>query len=112
MCSVNSLADVLLIGDLNLPDIDWNTYSGYSTISNAYAEMAYDLNLMQLITSPTHIAGNILDVILTNCDYCQSINIHPDLPPGLSSDHYITTVTRQQTHLNTSTTTLKPTGKI
>ena len=46
---------------------------------------------MQLIDSPTHTAGNILDVILTNSDYCQNIDIHPNLPPGLSSDHHIIT---------------------
>ena len=40
---------------------------------------------MQLIDSPTHIAGNVLDVILTNTDYCQNIDIHPTLPPGLSN---------------------------
>ena len=89
--SVNNSTDLLIIGDLNLPDVDWNTYSGYSTISNAYAEVVYDLNLMQLITSPTHIVGNVLDVILTNCDYCQNIDIHSNLPPGLSSDHHIIT---------------------
>jgi len=33
--------------------------------SNAYAEVVYDLNIMQLITSPNHIAGNILDMMLT-----------------------------------------------
>ena len=57
-----------MVGDLNLPDVDWNTYSGCSTISNTYAEMIFDLNLMQLIDCPTHIAGNILDVILTNTE--------------------------------------------
>ena len=53
--------------------------------------MIFDLNLTQLIDSPSHIpiAGNILDVILTNTDYCQNIAIHPTLPPGLSSDHHI-----------------------
>ena len=46
---------------------------------------------MQLIDSPTHIAGNALDVILTNTDYCQNIVTDPTLPPGLSSDHHIIT---------------------
>ena len=52
--------------------------------------MAYHLNLLQLISSPTDLAGNILDVILTNCDYCQNIEIQSNLPQGLSLDHYIT----------------------
>ena len=48
-----------------------------------HAEMVYNLILIQLITSPTHIASNILDVILFNCDYCLNIVIHLNLPPGL-----------------------------
>ena len=87
--SVKCLSNLLILGDLNLPDIDWSTYSGITNISNAYAEMAFDLNLTQLITSPTHIVGNVLDVILTNCDYYQNIEIQSTLPRGLSSDHYI-----------------------
>ena len=62
--SVKCLSNLLILGDLNLPDIDWSTYSGITNISNAYAEMAFDLNLTQLITSPTHIAGNV-----PGCDF-------------------------------------------
>ena len=58
-------------------------------ISNSNAEMACDLNLLQLASHPTHQAGNTLDVILTNCDYCQDVDVHSNLPLGLSSDHYI-----------------------
>ena len=87
--SVNCSSPLLIIGDLNLLDVDWSTYSGTTDTSNAYAEMAYDLNLLQLTSSPTHQAGNILDVILTNYDYCQNIGKQSDLPRGLSSDHYI-----------------------
>ena len=43
---------------------------------------------MQLTDSPTHITGNILDVILTNTDYCQNIVTLFTLSPGLSSDHH------------------------
>jgi len=50
-----------------------------------YTEVLYDLNLMQLIT---HKAGNILNVILTNYDFCKNNDIHSNLPPGLTSDHY------------------------
>jgi len=89
--SLNSSINLLIIGDLNLPDVNWNTYSGNSTVLNTYAEMLYDLNLMQLITCPTHTAGNTLDVILTNYDFCQNIDIHSSLSLGLTSDHYTIT---------------------
>ena len=73
LCSFDDSADLLIVQDLNLPDVYWNTYSGCTTISITYAEMIFDLNLMQLIDSPTHITGNILDVILTNTDYRRNI---------------------------------------
>ena len=68
--SFDDSTDLLIVGDLNLPDVDWNTYSSCTTISNTYAEMILYLNLMQLIDSLTHITGNVLDMILTNTDYC------------------------------------------
>ena len=58
------------------------------TISNAYAEMIFDVNLMQLINRSTHITGNVLDGILINTDYCQNIVIHPKVSPGPSLDHH------------------------
>ena len=89
--SFDDSTDLLIVEDLNLPDVYWNTYSGCTTISNTYAEMIFDLNLMQLIDSPTHTTGYILDVILTNTDYCRNNVTHPTLPPGFSSDHHIIT---------------------
>ena len=46
-------------------------------------------NLSQLVHSPTHLKGNILDLILTNSD--ELISNVEVIPPhhSLSSDHYI-----------------------
>ena len=33
LCSFDDSTDLLVVGDLNLPDVDWNTYSGCTTIS-------------------------------------------------------------------------------
>jgi len=60
--SINSSTNIILTGDLNLPDADWNTYSGNTPISDAFAELFYSSNLCQLVDVPTHIAGNILDI--------------------------------------------------
>jgi len=49
-----------------------------------------DLNLLQLIETPTHTAGNILDLLLTNNDsIIHNLSVNPELPSALSSDHYI-----------------------
>ena len=52
---------------------------GQSPFSSDFCNAIFDLNLHQLIKDPTHIAGNILDLILTNA---------PDNIFNLS-DHFI-----------------------
>ena len=41
------------------------------------------------MTKPTHVHGNILDVVLSNFDLSDGPNIIDKLPLGLSSDHHI-----------------------
>jgi len=86
--SINGSTNIILTGDLSLLDADWNTYSGNTPISDAFTELFYSSNLCQIVDVPTHIAGNILDIILTNLDDLYNIETHPILPFGLSSDHY------------------------
>ena len=50
---------VIAIGDYNLPGIDWETLSGDSLISNTFCDLVFDLNLTQLMGSPSHISGPI-----------------------------------------------------
>ena len=82
----------MIIGDFNLPDIDWDLLNGESRQSTNFCELIVHLNLCQLITSSTHNAGNILDLILTNNDQLvHDIVIRYVHPSGLSSDHFIIT---------------------
>ena len=51
--------------------------------------MAFNLNLSQLIDSPTHIQGNILDLILTNAEeLIHSVMVHSCESFPIHSDHY------------------------
>lgn len=52
-----------MLSDFNLPDIDWNTMSGVSVISNQFCDFVFDNGLCQLINGPTHIHGNTLDLL-------------------------------------------------
>ena len=53
-------------------------------------DFAFDLNLEQLVSAPTHIKGNILDIVLTNCDnYINNLTIHPHQGLSIQSDHFI-----------------------
>ena len=56
----------ILIGDVNLPEINWSDRTsaarGREVLTTAQTE-----NLEQLVDFPTHIKGNTLDLVLTNC---------------------------------------------
>ena len=83
--------NLLILGDLNLPDIDWDTYTGSFGTSSAIADLAYNYNMHQLVSDTTHIMGNTLDVILTNSDSFCDVEVSSKLPHGLSSDRYMIT---------------------
>jgi len=55
----------IFIGDFNLPRIDWcyGTASGSDTM---ILDKLNDHGFEQLIDTPTHVKGNILDLVLTN----------------------------------------------
>ena len=65
---------------------------GTAPLSIRFCDIIFDLNLTQLINQPTHITGNILDLILTSSpDSIFNLHIHYDLPLPIPSDHYIIT---------------------
>ena len=49
-------------------------------------------NFIQLIDEPTHIHGNVLDLVLTNnIDIIHDLSVHSKQPLPISSDHFIIT---------------------
>ena len=58
---------LILMGDFNVPDINWDTLSGSSTFSNQLCDLLFQYNLSQIVDCSTHVAGGILDLIFTNC---------------------------------------------
>jgi endonuclease/exonuclease/phosphatase family metal-dependent hydrolase len=55
----------VLVGDFNMPDIDWETWTGTRKTAG-FLDAVEDALLEQLIDFPTHIKGNCLDLVLTN----------------------------------------------
>ena len=55
----------ILVGDLNLPKIDWNNYSGNVTLEQDFLNTFAENSLLQRIDVPTHRHGNTLDLLLT-----------------------------------------------
>lgn len=80
---------IIVCGDFNFPDINWDTLTGASPHSTSFCELIYKYNLFQHVSDPTHTRGNILDLILsndTNLVHSISINSCNPLPP--TSDHF------------------------
>ena len=91
--SLNDMTqNLVLLGDFNFTDINWDSLDGSAPPSIRFCDIIFDLNLTQLINQPTHIAGNILDLILTSSpDSIFNLHIHNNLPVPIPSDHYIIT---------------------
>ena len=58
--------NTILIGDINMPGIDWS--EGRSDAKGReLLETTIEEGLQQLVSFPTHIKGNTLDLVITNC---------------------------------------------
>ena len=80
----------LVIGDFNMPDIDWNTMSAPSICSEMFCDAIFNRNLCQIISEPTHIKGNTLDLVLSDTpERILDINISDQT---YSSDHYFISI--------------------
>ena len=71
------------MGDFNFPDINWTSLVRSGKQSSLFCE------LCQLVRHPTHVKGNILDLVLTN-DSCLIVNLAVDYDnkSSLISDHF------------------------
>ena len=97
---------ILLLGDFNLSDINWATLTGNSSVSNNFCEFVFNSNLAQLVNSPTHTCGSILDLVLTNNPkYVSNLAVHPSDYKCVKSDHYLITFTINFKHLVSTPTT-------
>jgi len=76
------------LGDFNYPNINWASKTASQNPDNHFLEFSSDLNLQQLIKSPTR-KTHILDLILTNSpEFFQEFKILPPFgPENHKSDH-------------------------
>ena len=76
---------VVIVGDFNLPKIDWDSYTGPSdTIHQMFVSFVVHSGLTQLINFKTH-ETNILDLLICN-DVNYISRLQSDVPFG-TSDH-------------------------
>ena len=58
-------SEIIIVGDFNLPDINWESLSAASP---TFCDFVFDSNLVQLVHEPTHIKGNLLDLVLSSSE--------------------------------------------
>ena len=102
----NPTADTIIAGDFNLPNIQWDTLSSTSSSSSAFCVFVFDNSLIQLIDQPTHVKGNILDLVLSNSDDTV-INLTIASDNWITTDHFEVTFLLPQLIHPTRTTTPK-----
>ena len=56
------------MGDFKLPDVCWSSSIGQSPFSNSFCDLVYEHNFSQLVDCPTHVKGNILDLVFTTSE--------------------------------------------
>ena len=106
--NVQDDASTIILGDFNTPDINWLTLCAGSPFSRNLCNTLHHLNYLQLVNAPTHQAGNILDLILTNAPHRIS-NIVVGTDSTLNSDHFLVTADILS-HSNTNSTRSVGTG--
>ena len=87
---MQSTEEVILLGDFNVPDINWSTLSGCSDFSSNLCDLIFQHNYVQQVAHPTQIHGNILDLIITSSeDMVSDINLTQEFNQAIKSDHYL-----------------------
>ena len=77
-----------IIGDLNLPNINWLFLVGSTNVSNIFYDFVFECDLSQLVTVPTHCIGTCLDLVLTNSPHAIN-NVQVGSSSVMKSDHLL-----------------------
>ena len=86
--------NIIICGDLNMPKIDWNSMTeGTTSEYPLFLEMLTKNGYEQIITSPTHQSGKILDCVLINYG-----STHFTIDENSFSDHYSVDFDIPRTH--------------
>ena len=83
-----SVKKCILVGDFNLPNINWSSGTGVSTIDNTFLNVFAECGMVQCIHSSTHNKGSILDILLSkSTDHICNLRVLND-KAYCYSDHY------------------------
>ena len=77
-----------LIGDFNLNKANWLLNTSTNSVEQAFLDEFVQAGLLQLINEPTHVKGNILDILLTSSEqFINDITVS-NTKVRCKSDHY------------------------
>ena len=78
-----------LVGDFNLPGISWPDGTTNNALESEFVDfLCGELGHSQMVMSPTHVSGNTLDLLFTNCPNLVSQLSVCDVNEVCCSDHY------------------------
>ena len=79
---------IIIAGDLNMPKINWETFSSTESTDQLFLDSFSDFEFEQLVNSSTHRLGKILDLVLTDkSGLISDVNVNEDNLP-CKSDHF------------------------
>ena len=82
-----SVKKFIMIGDFNLPQINWMSSTGTSTPDNMFLSGFAEYGMIQCIQESTHKKDSILDILLSrSSEHIKNLNIVSDTA-YLNSDH-------------------------
>ena len=87
---VKCLNNYVIIGDFNMPNINWDQYSSNSLVCKTLVNFCIEYGLFQMVNLPTR-GNNILDLIIASSDNIVHCINHE--PPIGRSDHDSTWLT-------------------
>ena len=88
--SRRGVAGIIVVGDINLPDVNWENYSSPNNIEQMFLDSFSNFGLEQIVRTSTHIKGNTLDLILTDKPQLLSDLKVTAINLPCKSDHYNT----------------------
>ena len=88
LVQMKKYSKIILIGDINLNQVNWPDVSTSNSIQSNFLDTFSDINFEQLIKSPTHSDGRILDLLLTTAPEIISDIFVSDVNEVCKSDHF------------------------
>ena len=78
----------IIVGDFNLDSINWDNNLTSNDLLRKFMNLFEENYLTQILSSPTHCRGNLLDLLLTDARYIVKDIFTADHNEYIKSDHF------------------------